>query len=141
VFWTNYLDDPTTGNIVHEAWPHPVSTRVLTALYCKRGLDLSDTVSPPKTFPVDCLMERAYQLGSQWALSQVSVFPELQATNWLQSIAIHQQLFKERLLSAIRNDDEISPLIAFQQGRSWEPSMPGGAFLQSHAADLSIGWE
>jgi hypothetical protein len=133
-----YLDDPASGNVVHEWYPHPVNLRVYTCIYQKRGTDLSDTIDVPKTFPSDLLMERAYMYGTKWALKNVAVFPELQQTNWVAAYQMHKQDFKERLIQVIKQDDEISPLVAFQQGGIFDFPL-GGAFLQGHDISRLVG--
>lgn len=133
-----YLDDPSTGNIVHEWYPHPVFQRTYTCIYQKRGLDLSDTNQPPLTLPADLLMEKAYSLGCKWALQNVGKFPELQGTNWIQAKAMHDTAFKERLIQAIKQDDEIRPLVAFQQGGTFDYPL-GGQFLQNHDVSSLVG--
>jgi len=134
----SYLDDPASGNVVHEWYPHPVHLRVYTCIYQKRGLPLSNTIDVPKTFPADLLMERAYMYGTKWALRNVATFPELQQTNWVAAYQIHKQDFKERLIQVIKQDDETSPLVAFQQGGIFDMPL-GGQFLQSHDISRLVG--
>ena len=134
----NYLDDPTTGNVVHEWYPHPVYQRSMTCIYQKRGLPLSDTNPPPLTLPSELIMERAYMRACQWAIKNVSNFPELQQVNWVMAYNAHKQDFKESLIQAIKQDDEISPLVAFQQGGVFDFPL-GGAFLQNHDVSSLVG--
>lgn len=123
---------------VTEWYPHPVFARVYKCIYQKRMLILSDTQSLPITFPDACLMARACGLGGQWALSQVSVFQELQGTNWPQFISMKQTEFKDLLLQAIKQDDELQPLKAFRQGYQWDWPM-SGQFLQNHDVSSVLG--
>jgi hypothetical protein len=139
----NYQNDPLSPNVVsgvpvHEWYPHPVNNRVYSCLYQKRGLDLSDTLDVPATFSPDLLMLLSYQLGCQWALRMVSVYPELAQTNWVSAINDARQEFKERLIQAIKADDEISPLVAFQQGGTFDFPL-GGQFLQNHDVSSLVG--
>lgn len=123
---------------VHEWYPHPVYSRVYKCIYQKRLLTLSDSQDLPITIPSSVLMARAFVHGGQWALGQVSVFPELQSTNWVQFIAVKQQEFKETLIQCIKQDDEIAPQKAFTQG--WDfPGNFGGSFLQSHDVSSIVG--
>jgi hypothetical protein len=134
----SYLDDPATGNVVHEWYPHPVNLRVYSCIYQKRGLPLSDTNPPPLTLPSELIMERAYMRASKWALKMVAVYPELQQTNWVMTYNMHKQDFKEQLIQAIKQDDEISPLVAFQQGGTFDFPL-GGQFLQNHDVSSLVG--
>ncbi len=134
----NYLDDPTTGNVVHEWYPHPVYQRSMTCIYQKRGLPLSDTNPPPLTLPSELIMERAYMRACSWALKMVSQYPELQQTNWIMAYNQHKQDFKEALIQAIKQDDEIAPQVAFQQGGVFDFPL-GGQFLQGHDLSSLVG--
>ena len=137
-----YSDDPQSGvisgNVVHEWYPHPVNLRVYKCSYQKRGLDLSDTNDVPLTFPSDLLMELSYMLGCRWALRQVSVFPDLQNTNWVMAIQDAQKEFKDRLIQCIKQDDELAPLTAFSQGGAFDFPL-GGQFLQNHDVSSLVG--
>ncbi len=135
----SYLDDPASGNPVHEFYPIPVVNQAYTAIFQKRGMSLSDTADVPKTFPSDLLITRAYQLGCLWALRNIAIFPELGQSNWLAALAAHEKMYKERLIAAIRQDDEISPLVIQGQGGTYDLFVPGGQFLQSHDISRLIG--
>lgn len=134
----NYPNDPTSGNIVHEWYPHPVTLQVYKCLYQSVGLDLSDTNPLPLTCPTNLVMQRAYMYGCQWALKQVSVFPELSQTNWILAYNMHKKDYQEELILQIKQDDEISPLKAFTQGEVFDFPL-GGSFLQGHDVSSLVG--
>jgi hypothetical protein len=138
----NYLDDAQSGlisgNPIHEWYPHPVNLATYSCIFQKRGLDLSDTRDIPSTCPEDLLTELCYVLGCKWAMQQVGTFPELGNVNWVAAMKSHQDDFKERLIQAIKTDDEISPLKAFQQGGTFDYPL-GGQFLQNHDVSSLVG--
>ena len=131
-----------SGVPVHEWYPHPVNLNVYKCLYQKRGADLSETVDVPATFRVELLMDFSYLLGCQWALRQVSVFPELGQTNWVAAIQVAKDAIYGRadgsLIQAIKADDEISPWGPFQQAGAFDFPL-GGQFLQGHDVSSLVG--
>lgn len=135
---SSYLDDPSTGNVVHEWYPHPVYNRVFTCIYQKRGADLSDSNGPPLTLPPDLIMYKAYELACSWALQNVGVYPELGQVNWVMAKTEHLKNFNSRLIQAIKQDEEISPQLAFQQGGTFDFPL-SGQFLQGHDVSSLVG--
>lgn len=126
------------GNPVHEWYPHPVNQHTYNCLFQRRGTDLSSTVDLPPTFPSDVLIAKAFTHAAAWAQANLAQYPELQMTNWVMFSQDRKQEFKDALIQAIKQDDEISPLIPFQQGSSFDFPL-GGQFLQGHDVSSLIG--
>lgn len=136
-----YLDNPNpavAGPIVHEWYPHPVNQRVYRCMFLRYGANLSDTVDIPTTLDPDLLMERAYMYACKWALKMVGVYPELGAVNWVMAYNMHAKDWKDYLLQCIKKDDEIAPLVAFQQGGVFDFPL-GGQFVQGHDVSSLVG--
>jgi hypothetical protein len=130
---------PGTGGIpVHEWYPQPVNAATYNCVCQRRGTDLSDSVDLPSTFPDSVLMARAFMHAADWALANVATYPELAQTNWPIFKAGKQSLYKDELILAIKQDDEISPLVPFLQGSYFDFPL-GGQFLQGHDVSSLIG--
>ncbi len=127
-----------TGRPVHEWYPHPVNAAVYNCVYQKRGQDLSDSVDLPATLPSSVVMARASILASDWALANVATYPELAQTNWVMFRQGKVDEFKDEIIQAIKQDDEISPLTPFLQGSYFDFPL-GGQFLQGHDVSSLIG--
>lgn len=137
-FMTDYQNPNNAGGtIAHEFWPHPTNPAVYTGLFRRRGTDLSPTQDLPNTFPDSVLIQRAMMHACQWALENVPSRPELQGTNWVIAKESREKMFREDLILAIKQDDEIQPLIAARVGKYYAQFPPGGMWLQSHALPLS----
>lgn len=128
----------STGRPVTEWYPHPSNQAVYNCIYRRRGVDLSDTVDLPATLPPTVLMHRAMMHAAQWATANVATFPELGQTNWMMFIQTRQAMFKETIIQAIRQDDEIFPRLPTIQGSGFDFPL-GGEFLQSHDITSLIG--
>lgn len=126
---------------VHEFYPHPISSRVYRCYYVRRGKDLSDTVDLPSTFSESVLISLALIHAADWALANVSTYPDLAQTNWVQFRAAKQQAFNEEIRNAMRQDDEVFPYPAFRQTLAADfVDFPlGGEFAQSHDLSQMLG--
>jgi len=126
------------GRPVHEWYPHPTNFGVYSAVYRKRGKDLSGTTDLPVTFPNSVLMARSYQHAADWAIANVGRYPQLGQTNWAMFREAKGSLLKEELVQAIKQDDEISPLLPMLQG-SYSDFPLGGEFMQGHDVSSLLG--
>lgn len=126
------------GAPVHEWYPHPVNGAVYNCLYQRRGVDLSNTVDLPTTLPSSLLMAKAMAHAATWAQANVSTYPELAGTNWSMFRSEMQAQYKDELIQAIKQDDEISPITPFLQGSYFDFPL-GGQFLQGHDVSSLIG--
>lgn len=128
----------STGRPVTEWYPHPTNLAVYNCIYRRRGVDLSETVDLPATFPSTALIHRAMMHAAQWATANVATFPELGQTNWMMFIQARQSMFKETIIQAIKQDDEIFPRLPTVQGSGFDFPL-GGEFLQSHDITSLVG--
>ncbi len=126
------------GRPVHEWYPHPTNAGVYSALYRKRGKDLSLSIDVPVTFPNSVLMARAFQHAADWAVANVGRYPQLTQTNWAMFRESKGTLLKEELVQAIKQDDEISPLLPILQG-AYSDFPLGGEFMQGHDVSSLLG--
>jgi hypothetical protein len=137
-FMTDYQNPNNPGGtIAHEFYPHPTNAAVYTGLFRRRGTDLSPTQDLPNTFPDSVLMARAFVHAADWALSNVPNKPELQGTNWVLFREGKEKMYRENLILAIKQDDEIFVKPSLRVGKYYATFPPGGQWLQSHALPLS----
>jgi len=121
----------SSGNMVHEWYPHPVNQALYRVYYERRGVQLSQTQDLPPNLSSDLLMARAYIHAADWAQTAIAQFPELGNTNWVQFRKAKMELWTELLIDAKRQDGEVYPRIpVFPNSASQFPM--GGQFLQSH---------
>lgn len=132
-FVTDYINPSGTGVPAHEWYPHPVNISTYVVLFERRGQALSPTQDLPSTFPPHVLMHRALWHGCRWALQNVPMMPELQATNWVQAIKENRDAFNEAIILAIKQDDQFFPKMPMRVGRYYSQFPLGGQWLQSHA--------
>lgn len=126
------------GNPVHEWYPNPTNPSTYNCFFQRRGADLSKTVPLPKSFPQAVLTNRALMLCCNWAMVNVATYPELASVNWIQARKSYEQDFKEGLIQAIKQDDELMVQQPFLQGSTTDFPL-GGAFLQGHDVSSLIG--
>lgn len=129
---------PANSIDVHEWYPHPTNARTYNAIYQRRGTNLSATVDLPYSFKSDTLMHLAVIQGCDWALANIANKPELANTNWIMMKESKKKDFRDALVQAIKQDDEISPLTPFQQGSQYDLPL-GGEFVQSHDMSSILG--
>jgi hypothetical protein len=127
-----------TGQPVHEWYPHPVNARTYNCIFQHRGIDLSDSVDIPSTLPSSILMAKAFSHAAIWAQANVGRYSELAQVNWVMYKQGVDAQFKEEVIQAIKQDDEISPLTPFLQGSYFDFPL-GGEFLQGHDVSSLIG--
>lgn len=130
---TAYKGPNSVGQPVIEMYPNPVVQRCFLCQFQQRWAALSPSVDLPQ-MPYDlvgCLMYLVKRLGGEWALSNISTYPELQQVNWVGYMQIQDKGFKETRTQCIKQDDEIDPLIAKLQGSIFDFPL-GGQFLQGH---------
>lgn len=121
------------GRPVHEYYPNPVNQRTYMAQYQIRWPTPSPTVALPQ-MPYALEETLAYlckRLAGEWAMSNVSTYPELERVNWVSYCQMQDKNFKEERIQCIKMDDEIAPQIAKLQGSVFDFPL-GGAFLQNH---------
>lgn len=121
------------GQPYHEFYPAPVSFVTLTATFQIKWADLAVGADlPAVSYDMrGLLMYKAKALAAEWALANVSTYPELQGTNWIAFQALQDKNFKDTRIQCIKQDDEINPLVAFLQGSVFDFPL-GGSFLQNH---------
>lgn len=124
------------GTIAHEFYPHPTNPAIYTCLFQRRGTDLSPTQDLPNTFPPHVLIHRALMLACDWALKNVPNRPELQGTNWVIAKESEDKDFRGTIITAMKQDDEITPIQPVRVGRYFAQFPPGGQWLQSHSLPL-----
>lgn len=134
---SSYRTD-SSNRPVHEWYPHPVNAATYNCVYQKRGTDLSNTIDLPATFPSSCLISLALVLSANWALANVATYPELAGTNWVMFRQQALQDFKDEIIQAIKQDDEIFPITPFLQGSYFDFPL-GGQFMQGHDVSSLIG--
>lgn len=123
------------GIPVKELWPGPTNARVYNCIYRKRGTDFAEADSLPLTFPSVALRALSKQKAGEWALANVGTYPTLAQTNWPIYIGTQEKTYNRSIQAAVRQDDEIAPLLATTQGQvAWAGEFPlGGEFAQSHS--------
>lgn len=126
------------GEPVHEWYPNPVNISIYNCFFQRRGLPLSSTNDLPASFPSAVLMYRALMLTCNWAMANVATYQELAAVNWVQVRKVYEQDFKEQLVQAVKQDDEIMPQLPFLQGTEFDFPL-GGSFLQGHDVSSLVG--
>lgn len=129
------------GLPVFELYPNPVHQATYYVTYWTRWPDVGDL----QDFPAvpygltTSVMDLARVFAGQWAMANVTTKPELQLTNWVQSITMYKQEFREGLIQCIKMDDEMSPARPFRQSSRFDFPL-GGEFLQGHDVSSLIGW-
>lgn len=141
-FMTDYQNPQASGGtMAFEFYPHPTNPAVYTGLFRRRGTDLSPTQDLPITFLTgagkEALIHRSLMHCCDWALMNVPNRPELQQTNWVLAKEEKVKMFRETIMLAIKNDDEIQPKLPMKVGKYYSQFPPGGQWLQSHALPLS----
>lgn len=123
----------SSGQSVYEFYPNPVNVSTYLAQFQIRWPGLSPTQDLPQMpYAIDeLLLHRAKGLAGEWALSNVSTYPELAGVNWVSYSQIQDKNFKETRIQCIKMDDEINPLVAMLQGSIYDFPL-GGSFLQNH---------
>lgn len=132
-----YHSRRANGLPVYELWPAPVKQRTYLASYVTRWPDLSNSQDLPQT-PYDLpglLIYKAKELAGEWALSNAAADPSLAQTNWVAYIQVQQKQFAGQRIQAIKQDDQINPLVAMGYPIPSRRIPLGGEFVQSH--DLS----
>jgi hypothetical protein len=121
------------GQPVIELYPNPVNFTTYSATYWTRWADLSpvtDLPQMPYELP-DLVMFQAKALASDWALANVSTYPEVGQTNWVAYRQTQALEYRQSLINCFKQDDELCPLIPFRQGQGFMFPL-GGSFLQGH---------
>jgi hypothetical protein len=121
------------GQPVIELYPNPVQFTTYSATYWTRWPDLSfaqDLPTVPYELP-EALMYKAKALASDWALANVSTFPEVGQTNWVSYRQTQDKEYRDAIINCFKQDDELVPLSPFRQGQGFMFPL-GGQFLQSH---------
>jgi len=126
-----YLPD-ATGRPVHELWPGPQNGYGLYAVYQKRGVNLTNAVDLPATFPSSLVLERAHYYACDWAGKNVGQFKELRGVAWEGSKVMHLKKYQDDMSKARRQDKEIFVSGIIRQGQYWGFPWDGN-WLQSHA--------
>ena len=131
------------GQPLIELYPNPVKFTTYNCTYFTRWADLSPTQDLPQVayeLP-DLIMFEGKCLAADWALANVSTFPELAQTNWVNFRQTQMAEYKASMIQCFKQDDEIMPLIPFRQGQGFMFPL-GGQFLQSHDVTslLPRGW-
>lgn len=91
-----------------ELWPTPTSARAYVCLYIRRGVELEDDgASLPPSIPDELLMTRAHYHLAKWAEMNKGRDPGLRATDWRFVMQESLARYRELMLQAKRQDDEI----------------------------------
>jgi hypothetical protein len=124
------------GMPITEWYPHPVNPTVYNCFTQLRWPEINANYPLPATFPEGVLLSHVLAVAAGWALANVGSHPELAQTNWVMFAQTKRAEFKEGVIQAIKQDDEIMPLAPFIQGPQSGYGFPlGGEFVQGH--DLS----
>jgi len=121
------------GQPVHEFYPNPVNQSTYVAQFQIRWPTPSPSVPLPQ-MPYaleETLLYLSKRLAGEWALSNLSTYPELERVNWVAYIQWQDKAFKEERIQCIKQDDEIAPQIAYLQGSVFDFPL-GGSWLQNH---------
>lgn len=121
------------GQPVHEYYPNPVNQRTYVAQMQIRWPTPSVTVALPQ-MPYaleEALLYLCKRLAGEWAMGNVSTYPELAGVNWTNYVQVQDKGFKEERIQCVKMDDEIAPQIAKLQGSVFDFPL-GGSFLQNH---------
>lgn len=132
-----YKADPN-GYPIYELWPHPISQRGYISAYRRRGIELSDSVDLPGTFPKDILVQRALYIAYDWAIANAGRFPELRGVDWNLLKAESLRRYDRNLQKAKVKDDELflnNYLPVLRDYLTYPPI--DSSFFQSHDAG---GW-
>lgn len=103
----SYKQNLVSGLYRYEMWPSPTVIRNYMCLYQVQGIDLVDGVSQPFVIPDELLMGRARYYAYEWAMANRGRYPELQKTDWGFLMKTVEGRYKEMLLLALKNDEEI----------------------------------
>lgn len=131
------VDTDSDGQTVFEWYPHPTNAAVYHCVYRKRWLDLTEDTGLPASLDESVLIERALALAGQWAMSNVGKIQDLSAVNWVNFVTLKNAEFNAKLKTAIRQDNEMNPLLPLLRRYARQFGVIGGQFAQTH--DLS-GW-
>ena len=126
-------NQPGGGFPIFEFYPHEVNFTTWVGTYLSRWPDIGPTQDIPQ-MPYNLqglLMARSKMRGAEWAMANTGTFPELAQTNWVAASQVHRKNWEEERIQAIKQDDEINPLIPWIQEGKWDFPL-GGQFLQSH---------
>lgn len=127
-----YKADPN-GFPIYEAWPHPTSQRGYVYAYRRRGVDLSNTLDVPGTFPTGILVEKAKDYAYDWAIANAGRFPELKGVDWNLLKAENARKYERNLQKAKVRDDELFLSNFIPQLRDYLMYPPlDSKFAQSH---------
>jgi hypothetical protein len=115
----------------YEMWPHPTSALQYWCSYQKRGVDLASGESFPEVISSDLILEKALQLGCQWASQNRMRWPELNKPDWLKDATAHAAEFAVLLKEAIRQDEEQASqdIIVSESQQQWPYSAD---YIQGH---------
>jgi hypothetical protein len=115
----------------YEFWPHPTSALQYVCSYQRRGADLVSGELFPEVISSDLILEKALQLGCQWASQNRMRWPELNKPDWLKDAAAHAAEFRTLLTEAIRQDEEQASqdIIVSESNQTWPYD---AAYLQNH---------
>jgi hypothetical protein len=93
---------------VWELWPSPQSELTFLCSYQRRGVDftVAGNESAPSAIGEDLIIEKALELGCDWANKNQGRLKELKGTNWLLASAKHNRNFKEALIVKEKQDEE-----------------------------------
>lgn len=102
---------PDYGILMHEYWPHPTFQMNLISQYERQHVDLAPGDYFPNQCSVPLVTYKALEYGYRWAMQNAARIPELRGINWLNSLLEVKGQYRQDLLSAKKNDSEISPTI------------------------------
>lgn len=107
----NNTTSPNFGQMQYEFWPHPTYQQSLIATYERLHVDLQPTDYFPNQCPTLLVTYKALEFGYRWAMQNAARLPELKGVNWLAALTDVKAQYRIELVSAKRNDSEISPTI------------------------------
>ena len=125
---------PGLGITMVELWPHPTFQQNLLSNYERQHVDLLPGDYFPNQCDVPLVQYRAFEYAYRWALQNSARIPELKGVDWRFLLAEVQVKYKEELVQAKRNDEEIA-LTLVRPGSAglydfWGPI--DSNFFQSH---------
>lgn len=98
---------PTLGIMQYELWPGPTFQQALVCQYEKQHVEMQPKDYFPNQCSVPLIQYRAFEYAYRWAAGNVGRVPTLQGIDWRFLLAEVQKKYKEDLVMAKKNDNEI----------------------------------
>ncbi len=127
-------NNPTYGQMQYEMWPHPTFHIQYNCLYERLHVDMLAGDYIPATCPDTLVTYKANEYAYRWALTNSGRIPELKGVDWRMLLLESKGRYDKALVSAKRNDNEISVTI-IKPGAMGMYALQGpldSDFMQSH---------